>query len=156
MDEELKLLYETLKDVNNALDYCGDGWEREATRDTRIKASEVLDEFEKKYKVGEYSPEHISKKYIIQKYYRCPFCDKEHLKDSSWIVDVIYGRSGRPSKFHYEIVGFIDHIKAKHSIKESDKPKVFDTFENWIMSIVEEKEKERVDRLEAFVDCDEE
>lgn len=149
MDEELELLYETLKDVNNALDYCGDRYEREATRDTRIKASEVLDEFEKKYKVGKYHPNNIPKIDWWKNYFRCPFCDKEELKDSSWIV-------GRKYKHYYNMYPLISHARDKHGIKKSNKPQQFKEMEDWFLSMIEEKEKERVDRLEAFVDCDEE
>lgn len=144
MNEELKLLYETLKDTANALDYCGDRYEREVTENSRNKVREVLEEFEKKYKLGSYHPDNKVKIDWWQNFYRCPFCDKEHLKEECWIVNRKYNKN------YLSMYPLIAHARDKHNIKKKDKPKEFKEMEDWFLSIIEGKEKERQDNILSF------
>lgn len=154
MNDEVKLLYETLKDVANALDYCGDSYERSVTRDSRDKAADIIEQIEKKYEIGKHSKEN-KKAALYNKYYRCPWCDKEHLKNNNWISIVQVGRGGRPGKHYYELGGLIDHAKMRHEIKQKDTPKEFEgSREDWFISILSKKQEELEHERENFVDED--
>jgi hypothetical protein len=153
MNEEVELLYKTLKETAEALDYCGDSWERSCTGQARNKAANVLDEFEKKYELGAYTKEN-QRKSLHNRYFRCPWCDKEHLKTRDWITGYERRSGGSPGKYYYELIGLIEHAKIKHDIKQKDKPKEFETREDWFLSILTKKQEELELEQEKFVDED--
>ena len=113
MDKEM---YEFLKDVQSALDYCGDSYEREATRDTRNALSEKIDEYEKKNKIGNYKEKPIS---VYDHLFNCPICvqNPKIIENCGFGYDYKWRKKNR----YFYFPGLKSHLKERHGKVMSDK-----------------------------------
>ena len=105
-------IQEALELANGIIDYCGDGYEREATEDSRKRFKELLEIAEQHYHFGEHSPEKIKQRKDEEKKKE----REELFKVKRYVCKHCLGNSNKMFTAH----GLAMHINAKHEVVFSE------------------------------------